>query len=119
MAWSFTSGTAVYLQIADRIIKSILSGEYSPGQQLPTVRQLALEAAVNPNTVQRAFTELESDGIIISKGTSGRFVTQDTEIIEQCRQKMARRIVLDFLKNAKQLSLTKEQLIEMIKEVTT
>lgn len=119
MAWSFTSGTAVYLQIADRITKSILSGEYPPGQQLPTVRQLALEAAVNPNTVQRSFTELESEGIIISKGTSGRFVTVDTKIIEDCRQKMARRIVLNLLENARQLSLTKEQLIELIKEVTT
>lgn len=119
MAWSFTSGTAVYLQIADRIIKSILSGEYPPGQQLPTVRQLALEAAVNPNTVQRSFTELESEGIIISKGTSGRFVTEDTNIIELCRQKTAKRIVVDFLENAKQLSLTKEQLLKLIEEVTS
>lgn len=119
MAWSFTSGTAVYLQIADRIIKSILSGEYQPGQQLPTVRQLAMEAAVNPNTVQRSFIELESEGIIISKGTLGRFVTEDTEIVELCRQKIARRIILDFLENIRQLSLTKEQVIAMIEEVTT
>ena len=71
MAWHFTSDKPVYIQIAERITKSVLSGEYKPGEQIPTVRQLALIAAVNPNTVQRAFTELENDGIIISKGTVG------------------------------------------------
>ena len=69
MAWSFSEGKAVYLQIAERITVSILSGKYLPSEQLPSVRQLALEAAVNPNTVQHAFCELEDDGIIVSKGT--------------------------------------------------
>ena len=93
MAWKFTSDRPVYLQIAERITKSVLSGEYKPGEQIPSVRQLALEAAVNPNTVQRAFSELENNGLIISKNTIGRFVTDDTEILESCSNALAKKLV--------------------------
>lgn len=116
MAWSFSSDKPVYLQIADRIMKSVLSGEYLSGQQIPTVRQLALEAAVNPNTVQHAFAELEHEGIIISKGTLGRFVTEDAQVVEACRKKMAQKLVENFLGNMDQLSISPEQAITMIEE---
>lgn len=116
MAWSFSSDRPVYLQIAERIIKSVLSGKYVAGEQIPTVRQLALEAAVNPNTVQHAFAELENEGIIISKGTVGRYVTDDTEIIEACRKRMAKQLVKSFVKNAVQLGVSEEQCLEMIEE---
>lgn len=119
MAWKFTSDRSVYLQISDRIMKSVLSGEYLAGEQLPSVRQLAMEAAVNPNTVQHAFTELENEGIIISKGTLGRFVTEDTQVVDICRQKAAKQLVLGFTENMKQLSISKEQAIAMIEEVMT
>ena len=118
MAWKFTSDKPVYLQIADRLTKSVLSGEYKPGEQIPSVRQLALEAAVNPNTVQHAFSELESNGLIISKNTVGRFVTDDAAIIEDCRNEMAKNIVKDFLKNMSQLSITPDQAIKIIEEET-
>ena len=116
MAWSFTSDRAVYLQIAERIKKSVLSGVYPPGGQIPSVRQLALEAAVNPNTVQKAFTELEDQGIILSRGTQGRIVTEDTETIEGCRMEMAQQYVLAFLKDIGQLGISGEQALSMIKE---
>lgn len=116
MAWSFSSDRPVYIQIADRIKKSVLSGEYSPGEQIMTVRQLALEAAVNPNTVQHAFVDLESEGILVSKGTMGRFVTNDTEAIEVCRRQMAEQTVKCFVQDMHRLSITTEQAIEMIKE---
>lgn len=117
MAWSFSSDRPVYLQIAERITKSVLSGEYVAGAQIPSVRQLALEAAVNPNTVQHAFAELENEGIIISKGTVGRYVTENTQIIETCREKMAEQLVKNFAENIRQLSITKEQAISMIEGV--
>ena len=116
MAWSFTSDRAVYLQIAERIKKSVLSGVYPPGGQIPSVRQLALEAAVNPNTVQKAFTELENQGIILSRGTLGRYVTEDTETIEACRMEMARQYVRVFLNDIRQLGIPQSQAIDMIKE---
>ena len=117
MAWKFSSDKPVYLQIADRIVKKVLSGEYSAGEQIPTVRQIALEAAVNPNTVQHAFSELENEGLIISKGTLGRFVTDDVEVVTACRRRMAEQLVREFTKNMEQLSITKEQAVTMIEEV--
>lgn len=117
MAWKFTSDRPVYIQITDRIIKSVLSGEYQPGEQIPSVRQLALDAAVNPNTVQHAFADLESAGIVVSRGTLGRFVTDDKEIIEGCRKKFAEKIIKDFVNNINDLCITKTQAIEMIEEV--
>lgn len=117
MAWRFSSDRPVYLQIAQRIQESIVSGEYPPGSQLPSVRQLALEATVNPNTVQHAFAELENEGIILSKGTTGRFVTEDVQTLEDCRHSMAQQLVHRFLKDIGQLSISAQQAITMIEEV--
>lgn len=116
MAWSFSTDRPVYLQIAERIRRSVLSGEYPPGGQIPSVRQLALEAAVNPNTVQHAFSDLEHEGIILSKGTQGRFVTEDRQVIELVRQEIAMECVRGFLRDLKQLAIDPEQAISMIKE---
>lgn len=116
MAWSFSSDKPVYIQIADRITGLVLSGKYMAGEQIPSVRQLALEAAVNPNTVQHAFSELEEIGIIISQGTVGRYVTDDTAVIEDCRKKMAEKMVNEFVTNIGQLSVSREQVLDMIKE---
>ncbi len=116
MAWSFSSEKPVYIQIAERITASVISGEYKAGQQIPSVRQLALEAAVNPNTVQHAFSELENEGIIVSMGTVGRYVTEDTAVIENCRQKIAEQTVDNFIEKIQKLSVTKSEIITMIGE---
>ena len=116
MAWKFSSNSPVYLQIANRIKTAVLSGKYPAGEQIPSVRQLAQEAAVNPNTVQHAFNELENEGVIISQGTLGRFVTDNAETIERCRKEMAQKIVKDFLSDLGALSIDKEQAINLIKE---
>lgn len=116
MAWRFLQDRPVYLQISERIIMSVISGEYASGEQLPSVRQLALEAAVNPNTVQRAFSELENEGVIISKGTLGRYVTEDTSVIELCRKKMLEKTVEEFVSKAKSISATKAEIISILEE---
>ena len=116
LAWKFTSDRPVYLQITDKVIKSILSGDYQPGEQIPSVRQLALEAAVNPNTVQHAFSELENGGIVVSRGTLGRFVTEDIEVIEHNRKKLAEKIIKEFVDDINSLSIPKNQAIAMIEE---
>lgn len=118
LAWRFTTDKPVYIQISERITRSVLSGEYKSGEQIPSVRQLALEAAVNPNTVQHAFSELENDGLIISKGTLGRFVTDNKEIIETCRLRMAKKIVEDFINDMNQLTIPKDQIISIIEEAS-
>lgn len=117
MAWHFSSERPVYLQISERLTKSVLSGEIKPGEQMPTVRQLALESAVNPNTVQRAFGHLETKGILISQGTIGRFVTTDTTVIETSRKELGDEIIKKFIKDMKQLSYSDQEIINLLKEV--
>ena len=81
MSWSFDDNLPIYLQII-RILKSDLArGKYQPGEKLPAVRELAMAAGVNPNTMQKALSELERDGLVKSQRTSGRFVTEDKEKI--------------------------------------
>ena len=96
MAWIFGSSLPLYVQIADRIRSNIVCGVYAKQEKLPAVRELALEASVNPNTMQRAFTCLENEGLVITAGTMGRFVTDDDRVIEEAREKMASEFVKDF-----------------------
>lgn len=116
MAWSFDKHTPVYLQIAGRIRSDIIRGVYPPHSQIPSVRQLALTAAVNPNTVQHALMALEAEGLIYSESTAGRFVTGNTELIDCAKREAARELVADFLRKAQELSITRDELIKMIEE---
>ncbi len=118
MAWNFDEHTPVYLQIANRLSDDIIKGVYKPEEQIPTVRQLALTAAVNPNTVQRSLTELENEGLLYSRGTQGRFVTGDNEILSRAAERAARDLVHEFLKKAKNLDISRERLIKMLEEET-
>ena len=117
MAWSFSPGRAVYLQIAERIRRYVITGEYKAGEQIPSVRALALSAAVNPNTVQRAFTDLEEEGIIESRGTLGRFVTDDMERIDRARCAVAEEMVRRLAHEADELSIPNDMLFAMIEEI--
>ncbi len=116
MAWSFTSDRPVYIQVAERIRRSVINGEFAPGEQIPGVRQLAMLAAVNPNTIQHAFTELEDEGLIESHGTQGRFVTQSLDTIKSCREKQTRELAHHFVLKARELDIGENELISLIKE---
>lgn len=87
MNWKFTGDRPVYQQIMSLIRGAILRGELPPGGKIPSVRDLAAEAQVNPNTMQRAMTELEREGLLVGGGTSGRTVTEASEILEQLRNR--------------------------------
>jgi len=99
MTWSFTPDRPIYLQLQEKIKLSIVSGLYSPGDKLPAVRNLAEEAAVNPNTVQRALQELEREGLVHAHRTSGRFVTEDEVVIGKTKSALAMDLVEEFVKN--------------------
>lgn len=86
MQWKIDGSQPVYMQIISHIRSGVLAGEFPPGSRIPSVRELAAEAKVNPNTMQRAMMELERQGILISNGTIGRFVTEDQNTIEQIRK---------------------------------
>lgn len=107
----------IYMQIMDKIRAAIVSGELAAGAKVASVRELAEDFGVNPNTMQRALAELEREKLLISERTTGRFVTTDTEIINQVRKEAAERIVKDFLQKMKELGFTKEQIEEFFREV--
>ena len=86
MAWQFRGHSPVYRQIVRHIRADILNGRYQPDEQIPPVRQLAMEASVNPNTMQRALSALEDEGLLVSRGTVGRFVTSDEAALERARR---------------------------------
>lgn len=97
MAGTFDEKSPIYLQIAYRVKLKIASKELSMGQQLLPVRKFAQEAGVNPNTVQRAFQELEKEGLVYSARTSGRFVTEDEKLIDQKRHEIAQSLMKNFV----------------------
>ncbi|HGA4105534.1 TPA: GntR family transcriptional regulator [Streptococcus agalactiae] len=103
MAWEFNEKSPIYSQIAEHIKMQIVSQKIKSGDQLPTVRELAQEAGVNPNTMQRAFTELEREGMVFSQRTSGRFVTEDNLLIGKIRQQVAKAELATFVNNMKKI----------------
>lgn len=111
MAWIFDEKSPIYAQIAHNIKLQIISCQIKQGQQLPTVRDLAEEAGVNPNTIQRAFTELEREGMVYSQRTSGRFVTEDEALITRERQDLAEKEILTFLTKMTQMGFKQEDLM--------
>ena len=100
MPWNLNNDRPIYLQIMERIQKDIVSGVYPPGSRIPSVRELALEAAVNPNTMQKALSELERCGLVYSLRTSGRFITEDESLLKQTRMQLAsgHEEILEFIK---------------------
>lgn len=96
MAWEFSNSAPIYLQIVERVRLEIIGGRILPGERLQSVRDFALTASVNPNTVQRAYAELEADGLVVTQRGDGRFVTEDTRLIAEKRNLEAQRLVADF-----------------------
>lgn len=116
MSWNFNNERPIYLQIIDELIIKIVSGIYPLGAQLPSVRELASQIKVNPNTVQRAFVELERLDIIITQRTNGRFVTEDNSIIEQLRHNIAMKQVIDFKNNMMQLGFDDDEILTFLRK---
>lgn len=116
MAWELDSDRPIYAQLVERIQMEIVSGYYLPGGKLPSVRELAAEAAVNPNTMQKAFTELERSGLIITQRTNGRTVTEDTSLINGIRERLANYHLEQFFGNMKELGYTKKEVIQLVEK---
>lgn len=116
MPWNLDSSWPIYLQIIERVQMDIITGRYQPGDKLPSVRDLAQEAAVNPNTMQKALSELERSGLIYSQRTSGRFITEDKELIHQMKKGLAAAEVSAFVAHMKQLGITPEEIRQLLAE---
>lgn len=116
MEWSFDNDRPIYTQLLEQIELRIISGKYPLGCRLPSVRDLASEAAVNPNTMQRALQELERSGLIITQRTSGRTVTEDEKFVKEIRERMAKEQTAKYIRIMKQLGITKEEIKIFIEE---
>ncbi len=114
MDWNFKEGIPIYVQIVEELKMGIAREDYAPGEKLPSVRELALEAGVNPNTMQRAYAELEQQGLVYTERTSGRFVTGDVERIRTLRRDLSRNQLKACTENLKRMGLTDREIKDLL-----
>ena len=117
MAWNLDNNRPIYLQLVERIQMDIVSGVYHAGDKLPSVRELAADAAVNPNTMQKAFTELERSGLVYTQRTNGRYITEDQERISRVREELARECTQSYLSNIRRLGYEREQALALAQKI--
>lgn len=116
MKWEFKDDRPIYLQIAETVKTAVVSGEIPPSERLSSVRELAAEAGVNPNTMQKALFELERSGLVFSSRTSGRFVTADGVLIASEKQSLAREKTEEFVRQMDSIGIKKDEIIQILSE---
>ena len=116
MEWQFTNDKPIYLQLIDYFKVLIISGELKEGSRLDSVRDLAVRAQVNPNTMQKALSELERMGLVRTERTSGRFITDDKEMIKNMKKEVAETEIVAFLERMKALGFDKTEVIKILEE---
>lgn len=114
MPWDLKSDRPIYTQLIEQIELMIFSGVYPPGSKLPSVRDMAQEASVNPNTMQRALSKLEEDGLIQTHRTSGRTITEDANMIKQAKTNLAKEQISEFLEKMLKLGFEKQETLNLI-----
>ncbi|MBU5464880.1 GntR family transcriptional regulator [Anaerotignum sp. MSJ-24] len=119
MAWTFKDDRPIYSQLVEQIKIKIISSEWELGGRLSSVRELAEQAGVNPNTMQRALAELERDGLVHSKRTSGRFVTEDEDMIKGVREAVAAENIAAFMESMKRLGFTESEIMDEFKKAVS
>ncbi|MBE6041176.1 MAG: GntR family transcriptional regulator [Clostridiales bacterium] len=116
MKWNFTEGIPIYTQIVDEITMRIAGGSYSPGDKLPSVRELAIDAGVNPNTMQKALAELERRELVHSERTSGRYVTEDENILRTLKAELSNKYFVEFEEKLRGIGMTDSEITEAVKK---
>lgn len=116
MDFELKSDRPIYMQLVEQLELRLVSGEYKAGERLPPVRDMAANAGVNPNTMQKALAELERRGLAYTQRTSGRYITEDEMMITKLRDLLAKMQVDDFLEKMKNLGYTREQAIDLLEE---
>lgn len=115
MPWELKTDRPIYAQLIEQVELRICSGVYALGSRLPSVRDLAREASVNPNTMQRALAKLEEDGLLYTSRTSGRFVTEDENMVCMVKNKLAQEQLRDLLEKVRRLGFEDKEILSMIK----
>ncbi len=116
MKFEFDNNIPIYIQLVEQLKIYIISGNMKPGDRLPSVRELALQTKVNPNTMQKALAELEDLKLVYTERTNGKYVTQDQNLIRQLKLEYASEISKEYLIKMKSIGLTKEEVIEHLKK---
>ena len=116
MEWDFKGGVPIYSQIIDEMTMRIASGAYEPGEKLPSVRDLAMDAGVNPNTMQRALAELERRGLVFSERTSGRFVTKDENTLKELHEELAGKYFEELTDKLRKIGMSGEEIASAVKK---
>lgn len=119
MAWNLSTDKPIYSQLVEIIQIQITSGKYKAGDRLPSVRELASEASVNPNTMQKALAELERNALIITQRTSGRIVTEDTELIRKTQANLADEYIKNFFRAMKELGYSTEDILSLVQKTVS
>ena len=117
MNFNFDNERPIYIQLVEKLRTIIVSGVYKSGDRLPSVRELALMAKVNPNTMQKALLELESDGLIYTERTNGKFVTENIKLIEKVRRDLAKSMVNEYISNMEKLGITFDESVTYLQEL--
>ena len=117
MEFVFDNDRPIYIQLVEQLRLFILSGKLSEGERLPSVRELAVIAKVNPNTMQKALVELEDDKLIYTERTNGKFVTDDKKLLKKFREELAKEKVITFVDDMKFIGFSKEEIIEYLRKV--
>ncbi|MEG0895810.1 MAG: GntR family transcriptional regulator [Oscillospiraceae bacterium] len=115
--WNFSNDRPIYIQLVEKITAKIISGEFECGEKLPSVRDLAADCGVNPNTMQKALSELERMELIFTQRTTGKTVTEDKGRIDSMKKELAAQQIIEFLEKMQKLGFTKEEIISYIKQI--
>ena len=115
MEWRFNNDMPIYTQLVYQIKFGIVSGELKPGERMTAVRDLAAEAGVNPNTMQRALQQLEREGLVFTQRSSGRFITEDIGMIAKAKENLAMSHIKQFVDSMKSLGYSGDEMIELLK----
>ena len=113
---NFESNLPIYIQIINLIKKNIVSGKLKGGEKLASVRELSTELKVNPNTIQRAYQELEREDLVFTRRGMGTFLTEDEKVIMKLKRNMASNMVKSFVEDMKSIGYEKNEIIQLIKE---
>lgn len=119
MQWSFDNDRPIYSQIIEQMKLFIVSGQLLPGSKVASVRELAAQAGVNPNTMQKALAELERTGLVYTSRTSGRFITENETMILSAKQELAKENIRIFLENMKRIGYDKGKILDLIQNFET
>lgn len=116
LSWELVNDRPIWVQLIEQLTRRIVSGEYPPGARVPSVRDLAAEAGVNPNTMQRALSGLEERGLLVAQRSIGRFVTQDAALIVRMRQELAEQELAVFKRRMRLLGYQDQEILEFVSE---